>query len=193
MSEKAVHLGHTVSTTDQDCITMAAKNNLWKIFYLFIASFEQLYCCAKIKLFNQFCCIFYVSPLRHLNDAALWGVHPTTHCNVITTCVNPNSLIVTLQNRFIRFMSICLSNSNCILKLISHCVISNPMSAAGKSYRSFIDDDGEYNNSRSVMKWTNLPKYSFTIELIDIRDGHKKCIRFSSQELDVFMLDLCTG
>ena len=30
-------------------------------------------------------------------------------------------------------------------------------------------------------------------ELIDIRDGYKECIGFSSQELDVFMLDLCTG
>ena len=26
VSEKAVHLGHTISTTDRDCITMAAKN-----------------------------------------------------------------------------------------------------------------------------------------------------------------------
>ena len=30
VSKKSVHLGHTVSTTDRDCITMAAKNNLWK-------------------------------------------------------------------------------------------------------------------------------------------------------------------
>ena len=29
VSEKAVHLGHTISTTDRDCITMAAKNNFW--------------------------------------------------------------------------------------------------------------------------------------------------------------------
>ena len=28
------------------------------------------------------------------------------------------------------------------------------MSAAGKNYRSLIDDDGECNNSRSVIKWT---------------------------------------
>ena len=30
-------------------------------------------------------------------------------------------------------------------------------------------------------------------ELIDARDGYKECIGFSSQELDVFMQDLCTG
>ena len=29
------------------------------------------------------------------------------------------------------------------------------MSAAGKNYRSLIDDDGECNNSGSVMSWKN--------------------------------------
>ena len=48
---KTVHLGHTVSTTDRDCITMAAKNNFWEN-NIFIANFGQLYCCIKIKLFN---------------------------------------------------------------------------------------------------------------------------------------------
>ena len=51
-------------------------------------------------------------------------------------------------------MSKCLSSSNCILKLISHFAISNPMSATVRNYRSFIDDDGECSNSSSVMKWT---------------------------------------
>ena len=41
-----------------------------------------------------------------------------------------------------------------ILKLISHFAIANPMSAAGKNYRSLIDDDAECSNSSSVMKWT---------------------------------------
>ena len=40
-------------------------------------------------------------------------------------------------------MSKCLSSSNCILKLISHFAIANPISAVGKNYRSLIDDDGE--------------------------------------------------
>ena len=77
--------------------------------------------------------------------------------------------------------------------------MSNPISAAGKNYRSLIDDDDdECNNSCTVMKWTNIRKTmentTTTItELIDIRDGYMECIVFSSQELDVFMLVLCTG
>ena len=49
VSEIAVHLGHTILTTDRDCITMAAKNNFWKCFTMFIANFGQLYCRIKIK------------------------------------------------------------------------------------------------------------------------------------------------
>ena len=139
VSEKTVYLGHTISTTDRDCITLAAKNNFWKCFNMFIPNFGQLYCRIKIKLFNQYCCSFYGSPLWYLNGAAvqslcidwrkslrsLWGVHPTTHCNVITALSNQIPLISTLQNRFIRFMSKCLSSSNCILKLISHFATEN--------------------------------------------------------------------
>ena len=48
------------------------------------------------------------------------------------------------------------------------------------------------------MKWTLSSKsidhtVSTIRELIDVRDGYKECIGFSSQELNVFMLDLCTG
>ena len=72
------------------------------------------------------------------------------------------------------------------------------MSAAGKNCRSLIDDDGECNNSRLVMKWTISSKaientISTIRELIDNKDSYRECIEFSSQELEVFTLDLCTG
>ena len=55
-------------------------------------------------------------------------------------------------------MSKCLSRSNCILNLIFHFPITNPMSAAGKYYKSFIDDDGKCSNSRSIIRWTSSRK-----------------------------------
>ena len=126
VSEKAVHLGHTISTTDRDCITIAAKNYFWKCCNRFITNFGQLYCRIKIRLFNQLCCSFYGSPLWYLNGAAvqslcinwrkslrsLCGVYPTKHCNVITALSNQIPLISTLQNRSSRFISKCLSSSN---------------------------------------------------------------------------------
>ena len=65
-------------------------------------------------------------------------------------------------------MSKFVSSSNCILKLISHFAIANPMSAAGKNYRSLIDDDGECSNSSSVMKWTISSKaIENTVQLLE--------------------------
>ena len=97
ISDKTVHLGHTICTKDRENITLAAKNNVWKQFNMFIANFGQLHSFIKIKLFSQFCCSFYGSPLWYLNGAAvqllcvgwrtsfrsLWRVHPRTHCDVI--------------------------------------------------------------------------------------------------------------
>ena len=53
-------------------------------------------------------------------------------------------------------------------------------------------------NHRTIIKWNNSCKEienTVTIlkELIYIRDGYKECIGFCSQELGVFLLDLCTG
>ena len=90
-------------------------------------------------------------------------------------------------------MSKCLSSSNCFLKLIflSAIFMSIPMSAAGKNYRFLIDDDGECNNSRSVMKWATSSKaIKNTVSTIRVLIGYKESIGVSSQELDVFMLDL---
>ena len=63
---------------------------------------------------------------------------------------------------------------------------------------SLINDDGECSSSSSVMKWTISSKaientVSTIRELIEVRDGYKECIGFSTQELNVFMIDLCTG
>ena len=58
VSEKAIHLCHTVPTTDRDCITMAAKNNFWKCFNMFIANFGQLYCCIKLSYLTSFIAAF---------------------------------------------------------------------------------------------------------------------------------------
>ena len=83
--------------------------------------------------------------------------------------------MATLQKRFICFILKCLLSSNNIVNLITHSTISNPLSSAGKNYRSVIDDDGEFNNSISIIKRNNSGKEienTFTIlkELIGIRD-----------------------
>ena len=64
--------------------------------------------------------------------------------------------MATLQKRFIFFTSKCLSSSTSIVNLISHLAVTNPLSSAGKNYRSVINADCELNNRHSIIKWTNV-------------------------------------
>ena len=134
-------------------------------FNMFIANFGQLFSFIKIKLFSQFCCSFYGSPLWYLNGCAVqslcvgWRkssrslkrVHPRTHRDVIMSLSELILLMATLQKRFIGFILKCLSSSNSIVNLISHLAITNPLSSAVKNYRSVIDADCGFNNSHSII------------------------------------------
>ena len=43
LSGKAVHLDHTISLDDRECITLAAKNRLWKSYNILLPKFGHLY------------------------------------------------------------------------------------------------------------------------------------------------------
>ena len=60
---------------------------------------------------------------------------------------------VSLKRRFFRFIKKCLSSSNSIVNVISHIAICNPMSTAGKNYRSVLDANGDYNTNQMVTSW----------------------------------------
>ena len=72
------------------------------------------------------------------------------------------------------------------------------MSTAGKNYRSVLDANGEYNTNQIVTSWQyrceSIKESIRTLrELIDVRDGYSECIGFTSDEIDEFILGLCTG
>ena len=110
-----------ICTKDRENITLAAKNNFWKQFNMFIANFGQLHSFITIKNFSQFCCSFYGSPLSslwYLNGVAvqalcvgwrkssrsLWRVHPRTQCDVIMALSDQIPLMATLQKRSIKML-----------------------------------------------------------------------------------------
>ena len=70
------------------------------------------------------------------------------------------------------------------------------MSTAGKNYRSVLDNNGDYNANQMVTSWQYTCE-SISIgtlrELIDVRDGYSECIGFTNDEIDEFILALCTG
>ena len=145
ISDNAVHLGHNISTSDRDSMILAAKRAFWKSYNNFVSNFGHLYSLLKISVFAPFCCSFYGSPLGLLNSTAvhslcvdwrkslrmLWRVHPMTHCDIIAALSNQLPLHI----------------YNSVVNLISNIAICNPMSTAGKNYRSVLDVNGQNNNN----------------------------------------------
>ena len=122
---------------------------------------------------------------------------PRTHCDLITAVSNQIPLILSLKKRFIKFISACLSTSNCIVKIITEIAICNPMSCSGDNYRELLDRQGTLNLEPCLLSWkynlTNLRNDMYTFkELIDIRDGIKECNGFTKAEISRFILNICT-
>ena len=65
------------------------------------------------------------------------------------------------------------------------------MSTAGKNYRSVLDVNGQYNNNLLIYDW-NLT-YNRLKKIIDIRDGYKECDGLTCDDINAFILDLCTN
>ena len=69
----------------------------------------------------------------------LWRVHPMTHCDIIAAFYNQLPLHINLEKRFTTVIKKYLSSTNFVVNIISNIAICNPMSTAGKNYRSVLD------------------------------------------------------
>ena len=207
---KLLILGHTISSSDCESILLTAKTSFWKNFNSFISNFRHTYAFIKCSQFKQFCCSFYGSPLSNLNCVqslcvdwrkslkSLWCVHSKTHCDVIAALSDQIPIKVSLERRFICFINKCFSSSISIVNVISHIAICNPMSTAGKNYRSVLDANGDYNTNQIITSWKytceSIKESIRTLrELIVVRDRYSECTGFTSDEIDEFILALFTG
>ena len=98
-----------------------------------------------------------------------------THCDIIAALSNQLPLHMNLEKKITTFIKKCLSSTSSVANIISNIAICNPMSTAGKNYRSVIDINGQYNNSQLIHEWNltsnRLKKLTSVLgELIDIRD-----------------------
>ena len=61
-----------------------------------------------------------------------------------------------------------------------------------------LDANGIYNINQMVTSWQNTCESITELirmlrELINVRDGYSECIGFTGEEIDEFILALCTG
>ena len=60
ISDNAVHLGHTISSSDRESISLTAKSSFWKSFNSFISNFGHTYSFIKCSHLNNFVVVFMV-------------------------------------------------------------------------------------------------------------------------------------
>ena len=76
------------------------------------------------------------------------------------------------------------------------------MSTTGKNYRSVLDVNGQYNNNQLIHDW-NLTSNRYTLDrlkkltsvlnkLLNIRYGYKECDELTCDDINAFIIDLCT-
>ena len=60
ISDNAVHLGHTISSSDRESISLTAKSSFWKCFNSFISNFGHTYSLLSVVYLNNFVVVFMV-------------------------------------------------------------------------------------------------------------------------------------
>ena len=83
----------------------------------------------------------------------VWSVNNRTHCDIITCLSNQFPLILSLKDRFIKFIRNGLVCQNNIVKIISQFTICNPMSNTGRNYRGTLDSDGKLSIKSNMNGW----------------------------------------
>ena len=166
MCDSATHLGHFIASTDKKSIVKSAKSCFWRSFNIFMSDFGQLSYIVKCKLFNQYCCSFYGSPL--------WSLKSTI---VEYMCDDWRKVCIV---KIITEIAICNPMS---------CSGDNYRELLDGQGTLNLEPyllSWKYN-------LTNLRNDMYTFkELIDIRDGIKECNGFTKAEISRFILNICT-
>ncbi len=109
----------------------AVESCFWKSCNLFMANFSHSYSIVKNKLFTQFCCSFYGTPLWGCHDfeqisvawkkvlRVLWNVPRKTHFSIIVLFSESAPLSIQLKACFFLFMCKALVHDNSTLTYVT--------------------------------------------------------------------------
>ena len=202
----ADHLGHKVSSTDDESMLKGALSSFWRYFNNFMSEFGHLYGAIKCKLFKQYCCSYYGSPLWDLSSKgvdslciawrkalrSLWKVHPMTHNDIIAVMSDTLPLKLQLLKRFCKFYEKCTVHDNPVIPLLVKVASNNPFSPIGKNIRMLCKFKEMYTewllNKDIVFDNVRVIK-----ELIEVRESQKQVLYFDLNEIDFIIENLCVS
>ncbi len=115
-------------------------------------------------------------------------MHPATYCDIITALSEQVPLLSNLKVRFGKFFKKCIEHKN------RNAALVNPMSCAGRNFSEVLN--ACYDKTIIYNKWNftcDEMKHCVNIlkEMIDIRDGFKKCYILSSDNINFIIEDIC--
>jgi hypothetical protein len=213
--DKAVHLGHSISTINKDSLVSAAIAHFWRSFNMFSADFGHIYPYLQSKLFKQYCCCFYGATLWLLTSQIIkrlcsawrralrkmWRLSPMTHCNIITVLSGIVPLEVSLRKRFCKFSAGVTQHKSKVIKTVAIIARTNPFSVFCENYVQITNecDCIDLNKCRSMIekKWYDnvsdelISNASVLNDMIDIRDGRKKCENLDAVDVNDIIEDIC--
>lgn len=214
---KAVHLGHRLSTTDKNSMVTYSLAQFWSSFNIFRADFGSVTPYVQCKLFKQYCCSFYGAPLWLISSKAvgdvcvawrkalrqIWRLPYMTHCNIVALISNCLPLEISLMQRFCKFFNGIAMHGTDVLKTILRVARNNPASNICNNvvYICKKCDSNDMNICQSTIKnlWLNNihdsvhSEISVLRELIDVRDGLNQCQVLSNEEIETIIYDICVN
>ena len=210
----AIHLGHKVSTVNNDSLVSDAICKFWKSFNLFMADFGHIHAFAKCKLFKQYCCSFYGAPLWFLGSnrvtdlyvvwrkavRVVWNIPYMTHTYVLPLLSECLPFDKAMEKRFVKFFQVCLQGKSPLLKTVAQLAMYNPFSNSGRNYVEIVNKYGMSNDFKPnvicVDWYANLSfeeKANANVlkDMIDIRDGFKKCDILNNSDIQDIIDNIC--
>ena len=116
--QDAVHLGHHVSTINENSLVADGIATFWRGYDMFMSDFGHRETAVKCKLFKQYSCSYYGAPLWDLQSNSvgntcivwrkalrqLWRLAPLTHADVVSLLSGSLPLLVNIKQRFMKFI-----------------------------------------------------------------------------------------
>ena len=104
MCGSATHLCHFISCTDKKSIVKSAKSCFWGSFNICMSDFGQLSNAVKCKLFKQYCCSFYGSPMWSLKSTVVESMCVDWRKALRSLCrVDPKHIVILLPLYLIKY------------------------------------------------------------------------------------------
>ena len=199
--EQATHLGHCLSTNDPDSSVGGANAHFWRSFNIFRSDFGHINSTLQCRLFKQYCCSFYGSPLWYFMSNGfrniciswrkalrkIWKISNRTHCNLVAMLSDSDPLEKRLVQIFKKFSDKALMYGSRLLKSTIQMACLNPTSVYCNNVNEAEQILDIYNNEDNELQCT----VDILRDLLDIRDGMKVCDMLSKDEIGQMIDVLC--